>query len=97
MSLECQLVSRSLNHEGIIQDLSDNGINVSIIPPQSGITIPYGMSFIVKFRAPSGNPIDIQCKVVRLFKSSVPGSARKIGMEIISQPLEYKEFLGRLG
>ena len=96
VNLECHLVSRSLNHVGTIENLSGSGMNVSIIPPLSDISIPYGMSFIVKFNEPSGKPIDIHCKVVRLFKSSIPGTARRIGMEVVTLTREYKEYLDKL-
>jgi len=91
--IPCRLVSRSLNFSGLIEDLTENGICVLILPTRAVEDIPCGMNFMVKFQIPSGDTIDLQCTVRQAYKTSPDKPTNNVGMEINQQPPEYKAFL----
>ncbi len=94
--LTCEIISRSLRFTGLIENLSEKGICALINPTKAVEDIPGGMTFVVKFQIPSGNTIDIQCKVKQAYKTSPSGPTNNVGMEIIYEHQEYKEFLKTL-
>ncbi len=95
-NLEATLVSRSLNFKGIIQDFADDGICIHIHEEQHMCQLLHGMLFEVEFVLHSGEKIDLQCEVIRTYKKTDNTFEDIVGMKIIDQPPEYREFLKTL-
>ena len=92
-NIPCELISREVRLTGHIEDLTEEGICAFIYPTKVVEDIPGGMTFVVKFRIPSGDTIDVQCKVTRKHKPSPEGPTSNVGMEIVYVGPAYKEFL----
>ncbi len=95
-NMNAMLVSRSLNYKGIIKDFSDDGICIHIHADQNICELLNGMLFVVNFVPPSGEKIDLQCKVIRIH-GQIPNALENIvGMKILETSQEYREFLKTL-
>jgi len=96
VSLKSELIARHMRYSGLIENLSEDSLCMSITPPKTPLTIPEGMTFIVKFEGRSGDTHELQCKVVRPFNISPGKPVSDVGMEIIKRPPDYLDFLKTL-
>ncbi|RPI32954.1 MAG: hypothetical protein EHM54_11305 [Nitrospiraceae bacterium] len=96
VSFKSELIARHMRYSGLIENLSENNLCMSIKPPKTPLTIPEGMTFIVKFEGSRGDTHELQCKVVRPYKISPGKPVTDVGMEIIKRPQEYLDFLKTL-
>ena len=96
INLDAMLVSRSLNYKGIIQDCADDGICIHILEQQNICQLINGMLFEVAFALQSGEIIYLQCEVIRTHRQTDDTCEDIVGMKIIDQPPEYREFLKSL-
>jgi hypothetical protein len=91
--IKCELISRSLNFPGWIENFSEDGLCVLKDSTKAVEDIPAGMLFMVEFPSHSGDTIAVQCRVIHTYKTSPDGPTNKVGMEIIDKSEEYKKFL----
>ncbi|MBI5664562.1 MAG: hypothetical protein HZC49_05700 [Nitrospirae bacterium] len=96
VSLKSELIARHMRYSGLIENLSEDSLCMSITPPKTPLTIPEGTTFIVKFEGSGGDTHELQCKVRRPCKIAPGKSVSDVGMEIIRRPPEYLEFLKAL-
>ncbi|KPJ99872.1 MAG: hypothetical protein AMK71_08985 [Nitrospira bacterium SG8_35_4] len=91
--LDAMIVSRSLNYKGVIRNLADDGICINIHSEQNLYQLLNGMLFEVRFALPSGENIDLHCEVIRTHRQTAEVLETTVGMKIIDQPPEYRQFL----
>ena len=94
--LEARLVSRSLNYTGMIRDFAADGICMDIPSEKNICQLLNGMFFEVHFGLPSGETINLQCKVVRTHRETADDRENRVAMKIIDPPPAYGEFLKSL-
>lgn len=96
VSFKSELIARDMRCGGFIDDLSEDSLRMSITPPKTPLTIPEGMTFIVKFESRGGDTHELQCKIVRQYNLAPDKPASDVGMEIIKHSPEYLDFLSTL-
>ncbi len=95
-NLEATLVSRSLNVKGTIQNFADDGICIHVQEDRTVCQLLNGMLFEVEFIPHSGDKIDLRCEVIRTHRKTDNSFEDIVGINIISKPPTYSEFLKNL-
>lgn len=94
VNLKTEFISDGKRYDGIIRNLSEDGIMVSTdtkvdISPETKVEIKYNL--------PSKETLNIYCKVRwYTIKNSSQDFKFSMGLEIINPPQEYKEFIKTL-
>jgi hypothetical protein len=91
--LEAMLVSPSLKYNGILQNVSDDGLSILINDEENSFQLINGMLFDVKVTLPSQDTLDLQCEVVWTHKHTALESGNSVSMMIIDPPPKYREFV----
>ncbi len=106
VSLKSEIILKGKGHKGYIADLSEKGMKWY----QHGDAVPLspGEQLKMKFRLPSGQYLDLYCKVKWTNKKSAAGGASPLigvdavpeyteaGLEIINPTPQYKDFFKSL-
>ena len=93
--LEVEIISADKSYSGYIENISQSGIYVdtpSVDPLNTSTRFTPGNEFELKFKAPSGVEIRIECRVVWSFKTAPQGLSKKLGLTIINPSEKYLEF-----
>lgn len=93
--IELEIISVDKSYSGFIENISESGINVetpSIDPLSTATRFTPGNEFELKFKAPPGLEIRIDCRVIWSYKTSPQGLSKKIGFTIINPSDKYLEF-----
>lgn len=93
VTLEAELVLNDTAYKGFVENLSEDGIYVVTSPTKTNVNFNPGDVIGLKFRLPSGEILDMHCKVVWSYKTPPHGLTNSIGMEIINPPQNYMESL----
>jgi len=81
--------SRDVIFEGVIEDLSETGVNVLTYSPRSPAEYPYPVTDVtLNFQPTSGEILNLHCNVKWVDKLRPHGLQYRIGMEIIDPPWE---------
>lgn len=96
VSLKAELISGDVSYAGIIENLSEEGIYMRTLPTKAATDFTPETKHELKFQLPSGETINLHCKVKWSYKTPPHGLTNSVGMEIIDPPPEYKEFLKTL-
>jgi hypothetical protein len=96
VSFKSELIARDMRCGGFINDLSEDSLRMSITPPETPLTIPEGMTFIVKFEGREGDTHELQCKIVRQYNLAPDRPVSDVGMEILKRSQGYLDFLKTL-
>lgn len=94
--IEAEIISGQDNCPGMIENISEHGLCIETDSEDIlGVKDRFhpGTDFEIRFRAPSGDEIKINCRVVWSFRAAPQGLRKKIGMEIIFPPPSYIDFL----
>ena len=85
-------------YEGTIDNLSEEGLFEIVFIELEVSDFTPDKILGVKFNKPSGEDLDLQCKIVwlRLNKDNLGNLMYCMGMEIISPPASYKKFVKTL-
>ncbi len=97
LSLEAKLISGDISYDGLIGNISEDGIFMRTMPTKASIdSFTPGTNFELKFQLPSEGKLSLHCRVIWSHKTPPHGLTYSMGMEIIDPPPEYKEFLKTL-
>lgn len=96
MSAEVTIDSKY--YEGSIENLSEEALFEIVFLEVEVTDFTPEKILGVKFHKPSGEDLDLQCKIVwlRLNRDNLGRLRYCMGMEIISSPASYKEFVKNL-
>jgi hypothetical protein len=95
--LKAERISGNKNHAVFIENLSEEGIYMITAPAKTSMDFTPGTKLELKFQFPSGDTLNLRCKVIWSYKKTPPdGLTNSVGMEIIAPPLKYKEFVKTL-
>jgi hypothetical protein len=99
--MDAELIFKDISYTVKIQNLSENGILVKSSITKTARDFMPGNSHNLKFQLPSGESINLNCKIkwlysAALYKISIDKLLNSIGIEIIEAPIEYKAFVETL-
>jgi hypothetical protein len=94
--LKAERISGDENHAVFIENLSEEGIYMITAPAKTSMDFTPGTKLELKFQLPSGETLNLRCKVIWSCKTPPDGLTNSVGMEIIAPPLKYKEFIKTL-
>jgi len=80
--------SRDITFEGVIDDLSENGVNVLTYSSESPIEFSPESHVVLNFQPTSRETLNLHCNVKWAEKLQPRASKYRIGMEIINPPWE---------
>jgi hypothetical protein len=93
VSLKAELISDGVNYAGFIENLSENGLFVTTTPTKTTIVFTPEAPCAIKFQLPSGETLNLPCKIIWAYRTPPHGITNSIGLEIIDQHQKYIEFL----
>jgi hypothetical protein len=83
IGLKVEIISGDISCEGVIENLSENGIFVITFPAQTTIDFIPETPLQLNFRTLLGETLNLRCKVIWSSKTPPHGLTSRIGMEII--------------
>lgn len=94
INLRAERISGNETRSVFIENISENGINITIAPPEIEMDYAPGNEIDLTFLLPSAETVDLQCKIIWACKRTPPdGLTSNIGLEIINPPLKYIEWI----
>jgi hypothetical protein len=97
-NINAEVTIDSKYYEGSIENLSEEGLFEIFFSVVEVTDFTPKKILKVKFHKPSGEDLDLKCKVVwlRLNRDNLARLEYRIGMEIISPPVTYKKYVKTL-
>jgi len=95
VSIEAEIVSEVATYKAMIENASERGIHIETNagdPLTTEKDLVPGKTMEVKFALPSGEALNLRCKVIWSFKTMPYGMKISIGMEIVFPPPSYIDF-----
>jgi len=95
VSIEAEIVSDVATHKATIENASERGMHIDTNggdPLSTEKDLVPGRTMEVKFALPSGEALNLRCKVIWSFKTMPHGLKISIGMEIVFPPPSYIDF-----
>src|SRR4030067_1634712 len=96
VSLKAELISDGTSYTGFIENLSENGLFVTTTPTKTAIVFTPETRCEIKFQLPSGETLNLPCKIIWAYRTPPHGITNSIGLEIIDPHPKYREFLKTL-
>ncbi len=96
VSLKAELISDGTSYTGFIENLSENGLFVTTTPTKTAIVFTPETRCEIKFQLPSGETLNLPCKITWAYRTPPHGITNSIGLEIIDPHPKYREFLKTL-
>ncbi len=94
ISLDARIISDGAVYNGIIINMSEEGIFMVNALSRTAIDFTPGSTLKLVTQLPTNEIMDMDCSVKWFQKKSSPvGPTFKMGMEIINPPLKYREFV----
>lgn len=93
--IEVEIISGDTSYSGSIENISKSGIYIetpSMDPLSRSTRFTPGNVFELKFTAPTGGEIRIECRVAWSYKTAPEGLSKKVGFTIIKSSDRYVEF-----
>jgi hypothetical protein len=91
IGLKAEIISDDIHYEGVIENLSEDGICVITVPTENTIDFAPGAILQIKFQFLSEETLNLRCKVRWSSKNKPHGLTQKIGMEIIDPPWDKSD------
>jgi hypothetical protein len=91
IGLKAEIISDDIHYEGVIENLSEDGICVITVPTENTIDFAPGAILQIKFQFLSEETLNLRCKVKWSCKTPPHGLTQKIGMEIIDPPWDKSD------
>jgi hypothetical protein len=80
------------NYEGVIENLSDSGVNVITTPTEDAPDFVKGERIELEFQPHTGETLTLSCRI-KWVKKAAPHSERfSLGMEILDPPWDQSVF-----
>jgi len=97
VNLNAERISGNERHSIFIEDISESGIHIISAPSQESRKYTAGADIDVSFRISQKKSITLHCKTRWAYHRMLPEKqVDSIGLEIISPPAEYLEFIRTL-
>lgn len=91
-----ELLYAGKSYFGSVENISENGLNMTAYPLNRAIDLQSGTELVIKFQFLSGEVVDLHCAVKWSYKTPPHDLMFSIGSKIIESSTEYKEFLRSL-
>ncbi len=96
VKFEAELISNGIRYDGVIENLSEDCIYIRTLPKKTAVDFPPETTLELEFQLPSGETLNLHCKVIWSNKTTPNGLTNNLGLEIIEIPLTYEEFFKTL-
>jgi hypothetical protein len=97
VNLKAERISGKRRHAVFIEDISESGIHLVTAPSEAYRKYIPGTEIDVRLRLPNGEQIMLRCRTVWAFHLMPPErEIDSIGLEIISSPEKYLDFIKTL-
>jgi hypothetical protein len=96
VSIEGELTTNGISYVAFVNNISENGVSTIITPLSTSSDINSRTDFHLKFKLPSGEDLDLNCRKKWSVSLTSHGLTKKLGMEIVDPPARYKEFIKNL-
>ncbi len=96
VEFEAELTSNGIRYEVVIENLSEDCIYIRTFPKKTAVDFPTGTTLKLEFQLPSGETLNLHCKVIWSNKTKPNGLTNNLALEIIEIPLTYDEFFKTL-
>ncbi|MHA2220179.1 MAG: PilZ domain-containing protein [Candidatus Hodarchaeales archaeon] len=93
VNIQAQLTSSDRTHNVFIQNFSKEGLYLVTTPLNQEADFNSEEIHELKFNLPSGEVINLNCKLIWSYKTPPHGITISIGMEVINPPPEYEAFI----
>jgi hypothetical protein len=95
VNIQAELLSADKRLAVYIENLSEEGMYVTA-PVKSSFNFITDMPIEIRFELPSGEKLNLHCKVKWVYRTPPHGLTDSVGMTIIDPPLTYVETLKAL-
>ena len=92
-----EIVLNDISYKVFVVNLSREGIFITTAPLNKPIVFDPGTNLKFTAELPSGDEVNISCKVMWSQECHPQGLVSNIGLKIIAPPFEYIEFLKKEG
>jgi hypothetical protein len=96
VEINAEVSSNKIMHEGIIENLSEEGLCMRITPTKTTKDFTTGIRLDLRFQLPSGETLMLFCKKRWSYRITPRSLIKRVGMEIIDPPVKYKDFVSAL-
>ncbi|MEK7307494.1 MAG: PilZ domain-containing protein [Nitrospirota bacterium] len=106
VNLHAEVILESEYHLGFIENISEEGMFMRTAPTAAAPSFSPGAVINLKVQLPSGEDLNMRCRVVWSYKTPHEGLASRIitpvpeytamGMQIIDAPAKYQEFIATI-
>ncbi len=96
VEFEAEIISSGRRYKGVVENLSEDGIYVRTVPVKTTIDFTSGKTLEVEFQFPSGETLNLPCKVEWSNKTSSNGLTYNLGLVFIEKSLTYEELFKTL-
>ncbi len=93
VSIEAEVISDGVSCTGFIGNLSEDGLFMRMPPSDAFGDFSSGLPVTLKLQLPSGDTVNLECRVKWVGKKHPGSSICNVGMEINKAPREYLDFL----
>ena len=97
VSLKAERLSGTSKKAVMIENISEQGINMIAAPAKEAAKFKTGIEVKLKLRLSTGEVLNLNCKVRWSYPKAPPdGLTSSVGLEVIDPPEKYKDFVKTL-
>ncbi len=96
LEIPTEIITENKRCAGTIENLSNNGMYIVTAPPKSEKDFARDTELEIRFRLPSGEELDLHCKIKWSFLTPPNRFTFSIGLKIKDPPPTYQEALNSL-
>ncbi len=96
VTLPAEIIAEDTHIAGSIENLSDDGLYMVTAPSKASLNFKSDLPVELSITFPSGEKINLTCRVKWSYQTPPHGYTNSLGLEIIEKPPEYKEALQTL-
>ena len=91
VNITAEVVKNGQRYEAIIDNLSDEGLMMTVFPSDT-IDLSPGKKLDIEFKTPSGENVVMHCIIMRLVSEDKDKMAFTLGLRILEKSTEYEDF-----
>lgn len=96
VNLKARRISGGAKHGVLIENISEKGIHVLTDPEHKAAHLSPGEKVDIDFQLPSGESLNLHCRVRWAHERVPPGRASSVGIEVLKPPAKYIKFVKSL-
>lgn len=97
VGFKCELLYGGKSYFGSVENISENGLNMTAYPLNRSIDFKAGTELEMKFQFLSGEVVNVRCELKWSYETLPHELMFSMGTRIIESSREYREFLKSLG